>query len=60
MYGMPYWNAAAKSELWINGIKQELALQETDRLLAFGLQKEFRKLKNWIATKYGIYRKLKD
>jgi len=33
--------------------------RQTDRLHAFGLQKEFRKLKYIIANKYGIYRTLK-
>jgi hypothetical protein len=58
LYSAVYWVAAAKCGLWVNGIKQELALQETDRLHVFGLEKEFRKLKDLIAVKYGIYRTL--
>jgi len=34
---MVYWVTAAKRGLCINGIKQELAFQETDRLHAFAL-----------------------
>ena len=37
LYSMVCWVTAAKCGLWTNGIKQELALQETDRLHAFGL-----------------------